>query len=268
MVNVDFHIHTHLSSCADREAFITDYINTAKELGIEKIGFADHSWDVNACTPSSWYQGQTYERLQPRYDELKEIDTRGIDILLGAEGEYAKEVLCITEDALQYTDYIIVPHSHTHMTGVVLPSVYANDSQKHGQYLVNSFISLCTHEKRNFFNAIAHPMYPIGKRIDEAEEIYSYITDEMLTDCALAAKDADIPLEFNLTVTRNIMLSAEGKTCYHRFINICKKAGCKFFLGSDAHSIEVFKILHEEKNSVMQYFGMTEEDFIPLSPNK
>ena len=245
-----------------KEAVIKDYIKAAEELGLTYVGFTDHSWDEEAYTPSPWYEGQNYPRLMPRYEEVKGINTNGINVMLGAEGEYAKEVLCITEKALKYTDYIIVPHSHTHMNGVVLPEECNGDAKKHAQYLVNSFISLCNHQNRKFFFGIAHPMYPIGKNPEEAEKIYSYITDEMLENCVNAAKNSGIVLEFNLSVARKIMSEANGETCYHKFLKACKNTGIKFFLGSDAHSIEAFKTLHQEKISAMEFFAMAEEDFV------
>ena len=38
----DFHIHTHLSHCGHPSAQVEHYMKTAKELGLKKIGFADH----------------------------------------------------------------------------------------------------------------------------------------------------------------------------------------------------------------------------------
>lgn len=261
MVNHDIHVHTYLSSCASKDAFMADYINTAKELGIETIGFTDHCWDENIAGASDWYKPQTYKRLEERKAQLKEMDTQGINVLLGAEGEYAKEILCITEDALNFTDYIIVPHSHTHMKGIVISEECADNPNLHAKYLLNSFLSLCGHEKRNLFFGIAHPMYPIGKNLAAAEEIYSYISDDNLKECAIAAKEAAITLELNLSVAKNIMKESKETTCYHRFFEICQKAGCELFMGSDAHSISAFKERHDEKNSAMQYFNMAENDF-------
>ena len=43
----DFHVHTHLSLCADKSATAEAYARIFKEAGIKKAGFADHFWDAN-----------------------------------------------------------------------------------------------------------------------------------------------------------------------------------------------------------------------------
>lgn len=261
MVKQDIHIHTHLSSCGDRQAFMADYIKAAKEIGLTTLGFSDHAWDRNVKGASDWYAPQDYRRLAVRYDELKNIDTEGIEVLLGAEGEYAAGILGITEDAAEFTDYILVPHSHTHMKGFVLPSDCIGIPEKHANYLVKSFISLCGHEKRELFYGIVHPMYPIGERYEYVEEVYSHITDEMLRECAQAAKEAEVAIEANITVLSSVPERVlQGENCYKRFYNACKKAGCSFFMGSDAHSVRAFTDKHNAQSYAMKVCGLDECD--------
>lgn len=261
MVNYDIHVHTHLSSCADRKAFMVDYIKAASEIGLKTIGFADHAWDKSVEGASPWYAPQDYKRLFARYDELKELDTNGVKVLLGAEGEFAQLVLALGDEGRKYVDYVIVPHSHTHMRGVVLPSDCVGIPEKHAEYLVKSFLSLCKHEKRNLFFGIAHPMYPIGDTPEYTQQIYSFITDEMLDECALAAKEANVAIEANLSVLKNIPPESGDNFCYRRFFDACKRAGCKFFMGSDAHCVDVMKNNHAMQANLIALVGLEEADF-------
>ncbi len=262
MVKHDIHVHTHLSDCGDRQAFMADYIALAKQIGITTIGFADHAWDMNAGKCSDWYLPQDYKRLAVRYEEIKSIDTEGIEVLLGAEGEFASYLLGITEDAAEFTDYILVPHSHTHMRGFVLPDDCVGNPKKHADYLVKSFIRLCGHQKRKLFWGIVHPMYPIGESYDYVKEIYSHITDTMLDECACAASEAGIALEANITVLNGMPKVADnGDNCYIRFFNACKAAGCKFFMGSDAHGVEAFGNRHSRQERAIRLCGLKESDF-------
>ena len=41
-INHDFHIHTNLWLCAAETLTAEHYINKAKELGLNKIGFTNH----------------------------------------------------------------------------------------------------------------------------------------------------------------------------------------------------------------------------------
>lgn len=260
MLKHDIHIHTHLSSCGDRFAFMADYVAAAKRIGLKTIGFSDHAWDDNVVGASDWYKPQTYKRLAIRREEIKKIDTEGIDVLLGAEGEFANLLLGISEEAKEFVDYILVPHSHTHMAGFVLPQECVGNPEKHAKYLVDSFISLCGHEKRDLFFGIVHPMCPIGKKPWETNEIYKFISDGMLLECAKAAKEANVTLELNLSCVKHLNTEDSEESAYLRFFDVCKKEGCKFFLGSDAHNMGAFEALHETRDDAMALMGLTESD--------
>lgn len=261
MVNYDIHIHTHLSSCASREAFMKDYIDAASGLGLELIGFADHAWDDSVEGASPWYAPQNYKRLEARRSELSELDKKGIKVLLGAEGEYASELLAIGDCAAEFVDYILVPHSHTHMKGFVLPSECVGDPEKHANYLVKSFISLCNHKKRDMFFGIVHPMCPCGETEEYTEEIFSYISDKMFEECARAAKENGVALEVNLSEFKKIPPERIHSHCYSRFYDACKRAGCEFFLGSDAHAVKTLIDNHGIKNGVIDALGLNEDSF-------
>ncbi len=261
MVNYDIHVHTHLSACGDRKAFMSDYIDAAAEMGIKTIGFADHAWDKSVPGASPWYAPQDYERLLARREDLKSIDTKGIKVMLGAEGEFAQYLLALGEEGRKCVDYVIVPHSHTHMRGVVLPEDCIGIPEKHADYLVKSFLALCRHEKRDLFVGIAHPMYPIGDSLEYAEQIYSFISDSMLEECAHAAKEAGLFIEANLSVLKNIPPEIADSFCYRRFFDACKKAECDFSMGSDAHSISAFRSNHGDQSKYIAAVGLTDSDF-------
>ncbi len=260
MLDYDIHVHTHLSSCASREAFIGDYIKAARELGFTAIGFADHAWDETVAGASPWYSSQGYKRLQARRDEISSIDTQGVKILLGAEGEFAQLILGLGDEGRKYVDYVLIPHSHTHMKGFVLPEECVGNAKKHADYLVKSFLALCRHEKRDLYFGIVHPMNPIGEKYEYFEEIYSHISDATLFECACAAKEADIALEVNLSSLKEIPPEASEENCYRRFFDACKRADCCMFLGSDAHSKEVLISNHTNKEALLSKVGISSDD--------
>ncbi len=259
MINYDIHIHTHLSSCGSRDAFISDYISAAKQSGLSLVGFADHAWDSTVDGASDWYKPQNYKRLAERKKEIENIE--GIKVVLGAEGEFANFLLGLGEEGRQYVDYVIVPHSHTHMRGFVIPEDCAGNPEKHADFLIKSFLSICGHEKRGMLFGLAHPMYPIGDSAEYAEAVYSYISDNSLDECAYAAKEANLAVEANLSVLKGIPPEAGNEFCYRRFFEACKRAGCEFFLGSDAHGISAFTARHSEKEEAIYKIGLEEKDF-------
>ena len=88
-INHDFHIHTNLSLCAAETVTAEHYINKAKELGLNKIGFANHMWDEN-IQPflNRSYKIQTVPYNLELRDELKTLDKKGIKVYFGAEAEF------------------------------------------------------------------------------------------------------------------------------------------------------------------------------------
>ena len=256
----DLHVHTGLSSCADPGANITDYCAAAAESGLEIIGFADHAWDKAISGASPWYAPQDYERLSARKAEAEAVT--GIKVLLGAEAEMAAGVLAFTGHAASLVDYIICPHSHTHMKGFVLPSD-CKTFEKHADYLVKSFYSLCVHPLAKYIFGIAHPMYPVGVGEEELEEIYSHITDAQLEFICAAAAKSGLALELNTSSVSHHSCGGKPNPAYARFFAAAKNAGCDFFLGSDKHKCIPAgeKDVFFDVPQMMEALGLEESDF-------
>jgi histidinol phosphatase-like PHP family hydrolase len=262
MIKHDIHIHTHLSDCAAKNAFIADYITEAKDIGLEFIGFADHAWDETVAGASGWYAPQTFKRLAARREELKSIDKGGISVSLGAEGEFANFILGLGADGAQYVDYVIIPHSHTHMKNFVIPASELETPKKHALFLLKSFISLCEHESRDLFFGIAHPMVPVGVNNEYIEEVFRHISESDLNECAHAAKDNRRVLELNLSAVNTIPPERAEACGLRRFFEACARAGCEFFMGSDAHRVDNLKKYHAPSKRSVALMGLNESHFI------
>lgn len=260
MTNYDIHIHTHLSSCGDRNAFISDYASSARALGLTLIGFSDHAWDETIPGASPWYQPQGYQRLISRRAEAKSECRDGLTVKLGAEGEFANFVLGLGESGAELVDYVIVPHSHTHMKGFVLPSS-CDTPEKHADYLIRSFIALCESPKRELFFGIAHPFLPVGQSEEGTEAILSHISQRELEECALSAKQASLFLELNLSAFARVPESSIDGNCYSRVIRTFASSGANMFLGSDAHSPKAFSALHSRREEIISELGISEDVF-------
>jgi len=263
----DLHIHTFLSDCASKtNANPADYIQAAQEGGLVAIGFADHAWDESIGGASAWYQKQPFSRLEKRKEIVADMVEKNLNIkvLFGAEAEFANGVLAVGEEAAAKLDYVIVPHSHTHMRGFVLPEGWES-CEKHAQYLIKSFYALCTHAKRDLFFGIAHPMVPVGQKETECERIFDRITDADLNECLSAAAENGIFLELNMSSAGALQFETLQNSFLARFFRCAKKAGCSFFMGSDKHQAipfgepdRFFRI-----GEYMEKLGLEESDFEP-----
>ena len=122
----DVHTHTEISSCcSDRLATPENFIRAAAELGHTAFGFSNHLWDEAIAGESSFYHKQTFAHILPEKERILSLDPCGMKILFGAEVEYCgkTDTLAIKAENASVLDYVLVPHTHTHMEGFVIPAV-------------------------------------------------------------------------------------------------------------------------------------------------
>lgn len=113
----DIHTHTLFSSCCtDPEATVEAYVRRAAELGHRIFGISDHLWDETVPGANAWYAGQSVPYVLEAKNCIPK-DTGGVKVLFGAETEYCgmSDTLGITAESAKHFDYILVPHTHTHM---------------------------------------------------------------------------------------------------------------------------------------------------------
>ena len=263
-ITSDIHIHTNLSSCADRNATWERYVEFAKKDGLSSIGFANHLWDKDVPGASQWYSPQSVEHVMQLKKELpSDMSRDGIRLLLGCETEFTHEgKLCITEEHIELFDYILVPHSHTHMRIVMPDRAYAEDNKLHAKFLMESFMRVVEHPLSSHFTAIAHPFVP-GTRYDVYNAVQFYIPESYLKEAFCAAREKEIAIEINgsciLCKDENDFSSCESL----RIFSIAKECGCKFTYGSDSHSCEEPRRLSLVE-SFMAACKITNEDILSL----
>lgn len=233
----DIHVHTAISLCAKSTADPIKYIEYGEANGLTTIGFSNHYWDedVNGAIP--WYKSQNTEHIMQIKSQLGDRSSFPIKVLIGCETEYANHTLAITPKKAEMLDYVLVPHSHTHMRGFVLPTG-CEAPEKHADYLVQSFYEVATHEMaKDYITGIVHPFFPCGQKPDAVSEILGHISDAQFYECACAAKDNDIEIELNTSCLKTILDDSDAIAQYKRFFVQCKRAGCRFFGGSDKHDL-------------------------------
>lgn len=118
----DLHNHTLFSSCCyDPAATMKAFVDKAYELGHTVIGISNHLWDEKVPGASGWYKGQTIDYgFEGKY-AIPE-DTHGVRVLFGTECEYCglSDTLGMTAETAARFDYVLIPHTHTHMKNFVI----------------------------------------------------------------------------------------------------------------------------------------------------
>lgn len=267
MIDHDLHIHTSLSLCAKQDATLEMYLTKAKERGMRLLGLSNHLWDSAVPGPSDFYKPQDFAHISLLKKEIEALpeDPARPRILFGAEGEFAMEhKLAITEECVKQLDYYIVPHSHTHMLDFVMPASYARDTKRHADYLVETFEALVQHPLHRYITAIAHPFVPVGRAFEQ-DEIVGHIKDSTFEKLFRQAAENGIALEVNTsTFTYHTGLKEVARSEYTRMFRIAVACGCRFMVGSDAHTSADYVYFDRYADFLTDLYGITEDRLIDL----
>lgn len=259
----DIHIHTQLSSCAVRDTTVEGYVQRAKGGQLKVLGFSDHLWDSDVPGSSQWYRPQNVEHVLQLKKELpSNRESEGIKILFGCETEFTHEgKLCLLEEHMDLFDYILVPHSHTHMK-VVMPPEYAEDHRLHARFLMDSFMRLVTHPLVSRITSIVHPFVP-GTRFALYNTVQALIPDSYFYEAFSAAKEAGVAIELNGSCLIYLPEKEIPDCEYVRIYSIAKACGCRFTYGSDSHDHREERKLHLVE-AFLDQCGITENDFLSV----
>lgn len=228
----DLHIHTHYSPCADSTATAQHYINKARELGLKKIGFADHMWDsaVECTIPD--YRPLTFEHISQIKAEVVKANVGDIKILYGCETECDKNgTIAVSEDVAAALDFLIVPQSHTHLT---MPKAFYEPHRKHAEFMLERFYDITESPLSRYITTIPHPFDAVACPYDNCDLI-RLISDKEYADCFKAAKDKNIAIEINSGVFSKNTIGEISESPKIHMLQIAKSVGCKFVFGSDSH---------------------------------
>ena len=186
----DFHIHTSLSLCAKETATLQHYIKKAKELGLKKIGIADHMWDATVPGARSWYQKQGFDHISKIREELASIDTEGVQVYLGCETEYyaPEHRIALNEAVAEQLDFVLAPNSHTHLA---MPKEYYEPYQKHADYMLRAWFDILTCNESKYVTAIPHPFLAVCCPYSY-RKVMQIITDEQYRECFSLAKEKNV----------------------------------------------------------------------------
>ena len=244
----DFHLHTNLSLCAKPEATLDFYLQKAKEFAFDKIAITNHLWDHAVSgyegRGGDFYEVQDFAHIKALRPLIDEHNARGgTKILFGAEAEYSFENRrpAITPEIAEQLDVLLIPNSHTHLT---MPRSYYEPHEKHIEYMTDAFMDIVHSDVARYVTAIPHPFLAVCCPYDN-KLLLGEISDDIFKRCFTAAAEKGIALELNPNYlrprafegyTRNDTLASAYLDPTIRMLRIGKECGCKFTVGSDAHS--------------------------------
>lgn len=219
--------HTHTWRCNHASGREERYVENAIEVGLEVLGFSDHS-------PYIFPQGHISSfRMEPemlpgyvsKVLQLRECYRGQIEIPLGLEIEYYPRLLPDLLPILldQPLDYLILGQ---HFVGNEYDAPY-NGLGSEDEGLLRQYVrQTCDAMHLGYFTYFAHPDLI---HFRGSESVYR----QHMKDICRQAKQCGVPLEYNL-------LGLAGGRHYPNgiFWELAAEEGCQVVLGRDAHSPE------------------------------
>ena len=240
-VDHDLHIHTHFSPCsgeAGRTQTPENILKYAEENGFNTICATDHFWDASVPVDNGWYRELNYARIS---GDLPLPQSENVRFLFGCEAELDRNyTIGLAPEHYDLFDFIIIPTNHLHMSGF---TCRGDEDAAERAGLWCSRLDYVLEQDLPFHKVgIAHLTdtgIMSGRGYLEALQL---ISDEEYIRLFRKAADRGVGIELNF---RWLTVSDEDMEIHLRPYRIAKDEGCKFYLGSDAHSLPRFEGMKE-----------------------
>ncbi len=232
----DLHVHTRYSACAQVDMRVPEIVAMCEELGIRYLGISDHIY----AGVDARFLGYTRQDVNALKTDVRVYVGCEVDILdIG--------VHTATQEMVAALDYVMVAANHFHDRTVAQPPDESPESV--ARHFLGMFRYACT---LGFADIIAHPLVVYPGTFDP--RCLGLLKDDELMEAIRQARENDIAMEISPRA-----LAREQIEFRLRFYRLCKKAGVRFSIGSDAHrlsNVGNVRVLEP----VIRELGLTDED--------
>ncbi len=239
-IDHDLHIHTHLSICSnDEEQTPTALLEYAKDNNLKDICVTDHYWD--SAVPCNtgvnwWYEKQNFEHIS---SDLPLPHDDSVRFMFGCEADMDSDNrIGLPKERYDDFDFIIISTTHFHhMSGMywedMSPKTVASRWFDRMHAVLDSDLPF-------YKVGIAHPACKLINRTSREAylETLDVMTSESLREVFEKAAKVGVGIEINADDFR---FSDEKADSVLKMFRIAKDCGCKFYLGSDAHTRSAFQ---------------------------
>ncbi|MBI2844584.1 MAG: PHP domain-containing protein [Armatimonadetes bacterium] len=239
----DVHVHTRLSPCGLEEMTPEAVLQAAADHGIEYLGISDHMHpftDISILDRNRREFGSSFGTM---------------DIYIGCEGEVLSVGrTSISEEVIEKCDYIILAANH--FTESYISQPLGSGREEVARHFLDMLMYAVSLE---FVDVIAHPLFVMPDTYDPLSPAL-LTTNDLKPVVDLAAKN-----RIAIEISRRA-LAPEQRPCMLGFYRLCRDAGLKFSIGSDAHRLNDVGRIYLVGPLITE-LGLTDDD-IWLPPGK
>jgi len=233
--------HTHTKRCGHAVGEDEEYVIEAIKMGIKVLGFSDHVMIPNVSEPRVRGDHSQIEDYFSSIKHLKEKYKDQIEILLGFEAEYSKDL----EDYYKYllkekVDYLLLGQHNYFVNNEAKSYTYKDGPIEDAVHYVDDVIAGI---RSGLFKYLCHPdlyLYSQGSWNKDLEREGRRILK--------ACEEAKFPIELNICGMRRPTFDGEHYSYPNKnFFKMVKDYKVKVVLGIDAHDPKHFKIEDVER---------------------
>ena len=260
LVDHDYHIHSFLSECSHDEKQLPDRIlRYGEEHHFRHICLTDHFWDSDVPGASKWYQPQDYPHVA---EALPLPQGKVTSFHFGCETDM--DIHCtlgVAERNMGRFEFIIVPTTHLHMNGFTIEGEDVSLEERARRY-VQRFDALFDMPLPAGKTGIAHLTCSLiapkeGRPRHDHLKIIDMVSDEEFIRLFNRTREKDLGVELNFSLAGHPQSEWDSLLRPYRLARQC---GCKFYLGSDAHSGAALDAAYDNFCGIVEALGLQEED--------
>lgn len=259
LVDHDLHIHSKISLCSgDPEQTNERILAYACENGLRTVCLTDHFWDESvSILPESWYVGQGLSHISAALP-LPQAD--GVRFLFGCETELDRTLtLGVHPSHFDLFDFIIIPTTHFHMHGFTVTAAEVANVQARAETWVKRFDAVLNMNLPFYKVGIAHLTCTlIAPTKEEYIETLSLLPEKEMKRLFTKAAELGVGIELNFRYPE------ENTELLLRPYFIAKACGCKFYLGSDAHTTKGLAGAPQNFKRILEALELQESDRFSL----
>ena len=256
-IDNDLHIHSNISSCSnDEEQTPKRILQYAIENGLKTVCLTDHFWDETVEGASDWYAKQDYAHISKAKPLPK---AEGVRFLFGCETELNRDfTVGISPEKYDKFDFIIIPTTHFHMKGYTLTEEECEAPENRAKAWVKRLDAVLDMDLPFHKVGLAHLTCGlIAPTREEYREVLKLIPETDMKRLFQKAAKLGVGIELN---AGDFKFSQEETELVLPIYRTAKACGCKFYFGSDAHSVESLNTAKERFERAVLLLELTEED--------
>ena len=254
----DYHIHSYLSLCAaDQNQTPKAILDKAKKMGYKKICLTDHFLDADVGFKPCFH---------PDFEWIKKAlplpKDEKVEFLFGCEAEMTYDGnVAVSSDKFDKFDFILIATTHMHITGGSVSEEQTATNLDRAKTWVWFLDRLFSMDMPFHKIGLAHFTCGLLARNSDGtrDDIINCISDAELKLFFTKSADLGIGIELNTSVS-----DSKNESALRPYL-IAKECGCRFYLGSDAHSPNDFLGAQGRFSSMIDALELSEEDKFPFA---